>query len=98
MPSPIMQSTEFGERGTESIPSHLSQAEEDTQNFWEVSSKGQRKCIVNLQRIFFFRINFQSAQPVAQQRDSSQGKKEKHSTRAGNITTATFLAVNLRII
>lgn len=61
-----MQPTEFGERGTESIPSYLSWAEEDTQKFWKASSKGQGKSAVNLQRIFFFfRTNFQSAQPDA---------------------------------
>lgn len=49
-----MQSTEFGERGTESIPRYFSGAEEDTQSFWEASSKGQEKCIVNLQNFFFF--------------------------------------------
>lgn len=48
-----MQPTEFGERGTESIPSYLSWAEEDTQKFWKASSKGQGKSAVNLQRIFF---------------------------------------------
>lgn len=90
-----MQSTESGERGTESIPNYFSQAEEDTQNFWEAISKGQGKCTVNLQRFFAFRIIFSQLNPCRCTIERFFTWEEKEAWHEGrNIGKITFFRVS----